>query len=64
MKCLSGENVEEDRERKLFLWHRHRADRCLFRALPVFNDYAYHCDLCGGKPQCVKVCTTEAIKII
>jgi carbon-monoxide dehydrogenase iron sulfur subunit len=63
MKCLSGEKTEEDRERKRFIWQRDRADRCPFHALPVFNDEAYHCDLCGGKPQCVKVCTTQAVRI-
>jgi len=34
-----------------------------FGTLPVFADKAYHCDLCRGKPQCVKVCTTQAISV-
>jgi aldehyde:ferredoxin oxidoreductase len=24
---------------------------------------SFHCDLCGGSPQCVKVCTVKAISI-
>jgi carbon-monoxide dehydrogenase iron sulfur subunit len=63
MICLTDEKVESDRERKAYLWSTSRAERCPFRALNVFADIAYHCDLCGGKPQCVKVCTPKAIYI-
>jgi Fe-S-cluster-containing hydrogenase component 2 len=61
MKCLDGENVKERLERSTFLWEKDRAKRCPFQALTVFGDHAYHCDLCGGRPQCVKVCTPKAI---
>jgi ferredoxin len=27
------------------------------------DETAYHCDLCGGDPQCVKVCTPKAISL-
>jgi ferredoxin len=28
-----------------------------------FGQDAYHCDLCSGHPQCVSVCTSEAIRV-
>jgi carbon-monoxide dehydrogenase iron sulfur subunit len=61
MKCLNGEDVMEGLEKKKFIWHRIRAERCPFDAIHVFGKEAYHCDLCGGIPQCVKVCTPKAI---
>ena len=63
MKCVEGEEVVVALEKKRFLWERIRAERCPFDALPVFGENAYHCDLCGGDPQCVKVCTPRAIRI-
>ena len=63
MKCLEGEEVTERLEKRRFLWDRGRAERCPFAALRVFEGRAYHCDLCGGRPQCVKVCTTGAITL-
>lgn len=63
MKCLEGEAVDEKSEKGTFLWDRGRSRRCPFHALAVFQGDAYHCDLCGGRPQCVKVCTTGAIMI-
>ena len=63
MKCLSGEEVMERSEKKKFIWDRTRAERCPFDALTVFGKNAYHCDLCGGNPRCVKVCTPKAIHI-
>jgi aldehyde:ferredoxin oxidoreductase len=32
-------------------------------ALPVFGEKAYHCNLCSGNPQCIKVCTPKAISV-
>jgi Fe-S-cluster-containing hydrogenase component 2 len=63
MKCLPGKKAEGEREKKKFIWGKSRAERCPFGALPVFGNKAYHCDLCQGKPQCVKVCTTRAIGV-
>ena len=63
MKCLEGEDTGEGSERETFTWDRRRAEKCPFNALTVFADKAYHCDLCGGNPQCVKVCTPQAIRI-
>jgi Fe-S-cluster-containing hydrogenase component 2 len=63
MKCLNGEDVFEALEKKRFIWDRKRAQRCPFGALTVFGEKAYHCDLCGGMPQCVTVCTPKALRI-
>jgi ferredoxin len=32
--------------------------------LPVWGENAYHCNLCGGKPRCIKVCTPGAITLL
>jgi len=63
MACLSGEEVNERAEKKNFVWGGDRAERCPFKALPVFGEHAYHCDLCGGKPRCVEVCTPGALTV-
>ncbi len=41
-----------------------RAEHFPFDTLSVFREEAFHCDLCSGNPQCVKVCTPGAIQII
>ncbi len=53
----------ETQERRKLIWDRIRAERCPFNALTVFSENAYHCDLCGENPQCIKVCTPKAISI-
>ena len=63
MKCLEGEEMNDKSEQGKFLWDEGRSGRCPFHALTVFQGNAYHCDLCGGRPQCVKVCTPGAIRI-
>jgi Fe-S-cluster-containing hydrogenase component 2 len=63
MKCLEGEDVAEKLEKEQFHWVKARAGRCPFDSLSVFGPHAYHCDLCGGHPQCVRVCTSEAIRV-
>jgi Fe-S-cluster-containing hydrogenase component 2 len=63
MKCLEGEEAREEVEKKGFIWPKTRAERCPFDALPVFGENAFHCDLCAGTPQCVKVCTPKAIRM-
>jgi carbon-monoxide dehydrogenase iron sulfur subunit len=63
MKCLEGEEADEGHERKKFLWNKARAKRCPFHAVNLFGENAYHCDLCGGNPRCVKVCTPEALHL-
>lgn len=64
MKCLKEEEVIEKCEKKKFIWNRIRAKQCSFHALPVFGENAFHCDLCGETPQCIKVCTPQAISIL
>jgi carbon-monoxide dehydrogenase iron sulfur subunit len=61
MECLQGEEEIRDSEKKKFIWGRIRAERCPFNALSVLGGNAYHCDLCGGRPQCIKVCTPNSI---
>ncbi len=61
MKCLEDEEVDEAIEKSKYIWGNQRAEACPFDGLPVFEDSAYHCDLCGGKPECVSVCTNGAI---
>jgi len=34
---------------------------CPIGAIEVFNKIVYVCDLCGGDPECIKVCTEGAI---
>ena len=63
MKCLTGEEATGVSEKKEFFWKGTLAERCSFNALTVLDGVAYHCDLCGGNPQCVKVCTPKAISI-
>ena len=63
MRCINAEEAVEARGRDAFLWDPARAERCPFQALGVFEDKAYHCDLCGGRPRCVTVCTTGALRI-
>jgi heterodisulfide reductase subunit A-like polyferredoxin len=54
----------EVHEKKKFIWNKTRAEHCPFNALSVFGGEAFHCNLCGGNPQCVKVCTPGAIQIV
>lgn len=63
MKCLHGEKVSKIQEKKKFIWNKTRAEHCPFDTLSVFGEEAFHCDLCSGNPQCVKVCTPGAIQI-
>ena len=63
MKCLDGEEGGKPQERKKFIWSHNRAKRCPFDALTILGENAYHCDLCLGNPQCIKVCTTGALTL-
>ncbi len=63
MKCLKGEKVGSDSEKGKFIWDKMRAKRCPFDVLTVLGENAYHCDLCGGNPQCINVCTSKAISL-
>ncbi len=61
MKCLEAEEVDEAVEKSKFVWRSQRAGVCPFNGLTVFENSAYHCDLCGGRPECVSICTNGAI---
>jgi Fe-S-cluster-containing hydrogenase component 2 len=37
---------------------------CPIGAIQMFNKFIYVCDLCGGSPKCIEVCTEEAISYI
>jgi Fe-S-cluster-containing hydrogenase component 2 len=63
MKCLEGAKAAEKREKKKFVWDGARTGRCPFHALAMLGNKAYHCDLCLGNPQCVKVCTPGALTL-
>jgi Fe-S-cluster-containing hydrogenase component 2 len=63
MKCLDGEEDVSARERKKFVWSPQRVRNCPFNGLTIFDGHAYHCDLCLGNPQCVKVCTPGALTL-
>jgi len=63
MKCLQGEETTEDLEKRRFIWDKVRAKRCPFSALSVFGENAYHCNLCAGNPECIRVCTPKAITL-
>lgn len=61
MACLEGGKAAPEAERKKFIWDAQRSSKCPFQALNLFKGKSYHCDLCGGNPQCIKVCTTGAL---
>jgi anaerobic carbon-monoxide dehydrogenase iron sulfur subunit len=63
MKCLQEEETTEDLEKREFVWNKVRAKRCPFNALSVLGENAYHCNLCGGNPECIRVCTPKAITL-
>lgn len=63
MKCLEGEKAVPEVEKKKFIWPARRSGKCPFQSLNLFKNKSYHCDLCGGNPQCVKACTTGALVI-
>ncbi|MCX7991207.1 MAG: hypothetical protein N2999_04100 [Proteobacteria bacterium] len=68
MKCLEAENLSETEiteEKKKFLWENLlRASNCPFNGCFAHEGKVYHCNLCDGDPQCVKVCTNSALILI
>lgn len=68
MKCLESENLSEeeiDLERKKFNWKNlQRVANCPFNGCFPYDGVVYHCNLCDGDPQCVKICTNSALILI
>jgi carbon-monoxide dehydrogenase iron sulfur subunit len=69
MKCLEEDlaiepSLDIERERKKFIWEStKRAELCPFDGCFLYENRVYHCDLCGGDPQCIKVCTQGALTL-
>ena len=63
MPCM-GKNSENSAEYRVrFIWEQALSGSCPLEALFQWANEVYHCDLCGGEPQCVRVCSTGAIEI-
>ncbi len=37
---------------------------CPIGAIEIYDELVYVCDLCGGKPKCIEVCSERAIEFI
>lgn len=70
MKCLEEDlkefpKLDIDAEKKKFIWEGiNRVENCPFNGCFFYNGKVYHCNLCDGDPQCVKVCTQGALKFV
>ena len=60
---MDDDHPDQEAYRSRFIWEISFAESCPFHALVQWNDDIYHCDLCGGRAQCVSVCSTGAIQI-
>jgi anaerobic carbon-monoxide dehydrogenase iron sulfur subunit len=63
MLCMDGNQPNPEAYRSRFVWEKSFSGTCPFQALVQWKDEIYHCDLCGGDPQCVSLCSTGAIRI-
>jgi Fe-S-cluster-containing hydrogenase component 2 len=63
MLCMDDDQPDTDPYRSRFVWESSFSTSCPFDALGLWNDEVYHCDLCGGDPRCVSLCSTGAIRI-
>jgi len=69
MKCLEKDleklpSLDIDKERKEFIWKSYsRYELCPFEGCFAYEGVVYHCNLCNGDPQCVKICTQGALTI-
>ena len=63
MLCMDDAHPDAEAYRSRFIWGKSFTESCPFDALVQWNDDIYHCDLCGGHPQCVTVCSTGAIRL-
>jgi Fe-S-cluster-containing hydrogenase component 2 len=63
MLCMDREQPDPEAYHSRFIWEKSLSKSCPFDALVQWKDEVYHCNLCGGSPQCVKLCSTGAIRI-
>jgi hypothetical protein len=63
MKCLENEGLDKAFEMAKFIWNKERAAPCPLDGLTVFEETAYHCDLCNREPQGVSLCANGTITI-
>lgn len=63
MLCMADDPSDQETYRSRFHWEKSFSQSCPFHALVLWNDDVYHCDLCGGDPRCVSLCSTGAIRI-
>jgi carbon-monoxide dehydrogenase iron sulfur subunit len=63
MPCMDDDEPDAESYRIRFVWETSFVASCPFDALGMWNDEVYHCDLCGGDPRCVRLCSTGAIRI-
>jgi carbon-monoxide dehydrogenase iron sulfur subunit len=63
MLCMDNDQPSQEAYRSRFLWEKSLSESCPFHALVQWKDDVYHCDLCGGDPQCVKLCSTGAVRL-
>jgi len=63
MLCMADDHPDQEGYRSRFIWKKSLAESCPFDALVLWDADVYHCDLCGGQAQCVRVCSTGAIQI-
>ncbi|GAB4439544.1 MAG: 4Fe-4S dicluster domain-containing protein [bacterium] len=70
MKCLEDDlkefpDLDIEAERKKFLWEGvKRVENCPFNGCFENKGKVYHCNLCDGDPQCVKVCSSGALTVV
>lgn len=70
MKCLedeikSNQALDISKEREKFIWEgSSRTENCPFNGCFEHNGKIYHCNLCDGDPQCVKVCSQGALQLV
>jgi ferredoxin len=63
MPCMEKKDQDLAGYRARFIWEPSLSHACPFGALFHFENEVYHCDLCGGEPRCVRLCSTGAIEI-
>jgi len=63
MICMESNDHDFSDYQNQFSWDKSFMDSCPFESIFLFKEELYHCDLCGGSPKCVEVCSTGAIEL-